>query len=60
MRRGRQWERQAVVVLAKVIYRLLVRDPKKGRRAMLPRLRQRGGWQMLDAVVELPPSPGYC
>ena len=34
---GRQWERQAVAVLAKVIHGLLVRYPKKVRRAIPPR-----------------------
>ena len=54
VKRGRRWERQAVAVLTKVIHRLLVRHPKKVRRAMPLRLRQRGGWQMLNAVVESP------
>ena len=59
VRGERQWERQAVAVLAKVIHGLLVRDPKKVRRAMPPRLRQRGWWQILDAVVELPLPRGH-
>ena len=52
VRRGRQWRRK--VVLAKAIHGLLVRYPKEVRRAKPPWLRQRGGKQMLDAVVKLP------